>query len=111
MAAILFSRVASARGARALVGTNPKYCTSGERTDSFGRSFGYPSFRNAKDFFFARVFCYHCSEYSLEVVCPSNPESQPLAKFALNPYPIHHPDGLDLAVVTLRKMNHSLVKV
>jgi hypothetical protein len=57
---------------------------------------------------FLCVSCYHCSEYSLEVVCPSNPASQPLAKFALNPYPIHHPDGLDLAVIHLKQEEDSL---
>jgi hypothetical protein len=26
----------------------------------------------------------------------------PVAKFALNPYPIHHPNGLDVAVIHLK---------
>ena len=26
----------------------------------------------------------------------------PIAKFALNPYPIHHPNGLDVAVIHLK---------
>jgi hypothetical protein len=31
-----------------------------------------------------------------------------LAKFALNPYPIHHPGGLDLAVIHLKEEEPSL---
>ena len=27
----------------------------------------------------------------------------PLAKFALNPYPIHHPKGMDVAVIHLKQ--------
>lgn len=62
----------------------------------------------------ATFFCccidilHYCSEYSLEVFCPSNPEGEPLAKFALNPYPIHHPGGLDLAVIHLKEEESSL---
>lgn len=51
--------------------------------------------------------------YSLEVYgCKENGGSvqegkldgkfEPIAKFALNPYPIHHPNGLDVAVIHLK---------
>ena len=40
--------------------------------------------------------------YSLEVYDPEKPK-EALAKFALNPYPIHHPDGRDLAIIHLKQ--------
>lgn len=40
----------------------------------------------------------HCV-YSLEVY----DKHKPLAKFALNPYPIHHPEGRDLALIHLKQ--------
>jgi len=40
----------------------------------------------------------HCA-YSLDVI-NSNKES--LARFACNPYPLHHPQGLDLAIIHLK---------
>ena len=33
---------------------------------------------------------------------------RPLAKFALNPYPIHHPKGMDLAVIHLKDEDEAL---
>lgn len=33
---------------------------------------------------------------------------RPLAKFALNPYPIHHPTGMDLAVIHLKDEDEAL---
>jgi hypothetical protein len=33
---------------------------------------------------------------------------EPLAKFALNPYPIHHPKGMDLAVIHLKDEDAAL---
>lgn len=44
----------------------------------------------------------HCI-YSLEVIDTSKPAQEALAKFALNPYPIHHPDGRDLALIHLKQ--------
>lgn len=43
----------------------------------------------------------HCV-YSLEVFDPKKPQ-EALAKFALNPYPIHHPDGRDMALIHLKQ--------
>jgi len=48
----------------------------------------------------------HCA-YSLEVFDPQKP-LEPLAKFALNPYPIHDPTGRDLAVVHLKEEQTAL---
>ena len=42
------------------------------------------------------------STYSLEVYDPASPE-QALAKFALNPYAIHHPNDLDVALIHLKQ--------
>lgn len=42
----------------------------------------------------------HCS-YTLDVFSPSKP-NESLAKFALNPYPIHHPGNLDLSIIHLK---------
>jgi hypothetical protein len=44
----------------------------------------------------------HCS-YSLEVFDPEKPNSEALAKFALHPYAIHHPEALDLAIIHLKE--------
>lgn len=44
----------------------------------------------------------HCS-YSLEVFDPEKPDAEALAKFALSPYAIHHPDELDLAIIHLQQ--------
>jgi hypothetical protein len=40
--------------------------------------------------------------YSLEVYDPEKPKDA-LAKFALNPYPIHHPEGRDMALIHLKE--------
>jgi hypothetical protein len=40
--------------------------------------------------------------YSLEVYDPEKPQ-EALAKFALNPYPIHHPEGRDMALIHLKQ--------
>ena len=40
--------------------------------------------------------------YSLEVFDPQKPQ-EALAKFALNPYPIHHPEGRDIALIHLKQ--------
>lgn len=41
------------------------------------------------------------STYSLDVICPT--KSKPLAKFALNPYPIHDTmNGMDLSLIHLK---------
>lgn len=42
------------------------------------------------------------SVYSLEVYDPEKPK-EALAKFALNPYPIHHPEGRDMALIHLKQ--------
>lgn len=42
------------------------------------------------------------SAYSLEVYDPEKPQ-EALAKFALNPYPIHHPEGRDMALIHLKQ--------
>lgn len=47
------------------------------------------------------------SKYSLEVVDSENP-GEPLGKFALNPYPIHHPEGKDIAFIHLNREEASL---
>jgi hypothetical protein len=47
------------------------------------------------------------SKYSLEVLDPDNP-GEPLGKFALNPYPIHHPEGRDVAFIHLNREDASL---
>ena len=43
----------------------------------------------------------HCV-YTLEVFDPRKPQ-EALGKFALNPYPIHDPDGRDLALIHLKQ--------
>eukprot|EP00978_Attheya_sp_CCMP212_P045071 scaffold332750_cov51-Attheya_sp.AAC.1 len=43
----------------------------------------------------------HCA-YSLEIFDPDQPEIA-LAKFALSPFPIHHPNGMDLAIIHLKQ--------
>ncbi|KAG7365375.1 hypothetical protein IV203_038578 [Nitzschia inconspicua] len=43
----------------------------------------------------------HCI-YTLEVFDEENPEKGALGKFALNPYPIHHPEGRDVALIHLK---------
>jgi hypothetical protein len=46
---------------------------------------------------------YSCfSAYSLEIFDPDQPEIA-LAKFALSPFPIHHPNGMDLAIIHLKQ--------
>jgi hypothetical protein len=37
-----------------------------------------------------------------------NPEKGALGKFALNPYPIHHPEGRDLALIHLKQEDEAL---
>jgi len=49
----------------------------------------------------------HCS-YSLEVYDSLQPQKGALAKFALNPYPIHHPAGMDLAIIHLKNEEAAL---
>jgi hypothetical protein len=44
----------------------------------------------------------YISAYSLEVYDPEKPQ-EALAKFALNPYPIHHPEGRDMALIHLKQ--------
>lgn len=48
----------------------------------------------------------HCS-YSLDVICSTKPGVS-LAKFALNPYPIHHPENMDLSIIHLKNENAAL---
>ena len=48
----------------------------------------------------------HCV-YSLEVY----DSTKSLAKFALNPYPIHHPEGRDLALIHLKQEEEGIVVV
>jgi hypothetical protein len=47
----------------------------------------------------------HCV-YSLEVYDPE--KTEPLAKFALNPYVIHHPNDMDLAIIHLKQEESTL---
>jgi hypothetical protein len=47
------------------------------------------------------------STYSLEVFDPENP-GEALGKFALNPYPIHHPEGRDVAFIHLKQEEENL---
>ena len=50
-------------------------------------------------------------KYSLEVLNSSNDDGnniESLGKFNLSPYPIHHPEGLDLSVVHLQNEEDSL---
>lgn len=54
----------------------------------------------------SQVELKHCS-YSLEVFDPQKP-AEALAKFALNPYPIHHPSGMDLAIMHLKQEETAL---
>lgn len=48
----------------------------------------------------SQVDLEHCA-YSLDVICSSQPDKS-LAKFALNPYPIHHPESMDLSIIHLK---------
>jgi hypothetical protein len=48
------------------------------------------------------------SVYSLEVFDPESPEKGALGKFALNPYPIHHPEGRDVALIHLKQEDSAL---
>lgn len=50
----------------------------------------------------------YCSKYSLEVFDEENPEKGALGKFALNPYPIHHPEGRDVALIHLKDEDANL---
>jgi hypothetical protein len=52
-----------------------------------------------------RIRQEHCT-YSVEVYEPETGQS--LAKFALNPYPIHHPQKLDVAVIHLKQEEENL---
>lgn len=47
------------------------------------------------------------SKYSLDILDPDNP-GESLGKFALNPYPIHHPEGRDVALIHLKQEEASL---
>mmetsp|Transcript_9445 Transcript_9445/g.20447 ORF Transcript_9445/g.20447 Transcript_9445/m.20447 type:complete len:484 (+) Transcript_9445:111-1562(+) len=51
----------------------------------------------------------HCA-YSLEVFDndPETMETVSLGKFALNPYPIHHPEGKDIALIHLKQEEQTL---
>jgi len=51
----------------------------------------------------------HCA-YSLEVFDndPETMETVSLGKFALNPYPIHHPEGKDIALIHLKQEEETL---
>jgi hypothetical protein len=53
-----------------------------------------------------QVKAEHCV-YSLEVY----DKHKPLAKFALNPYPIHHPEGRDLALIHLKQEEEALAQL
>lgn len=48
----------------------------------------------------------HCA-YSIEVYDTESPEES-LGKFALNPYPIHHPEGRDIAFIHLQQEEENL---
>lgn len=49
----------------------------------------------------------HCS-YTLEIYDPDKPNAEALAKFALNPYAIHHPNEMDLAIIHLQQEETTL---
>jgi hypothetical protein len=51
-----------------------------------------------------------CSAYSLEVFDndPETMKTVSLGKFALNPYPIHHPEGKDIALIHLKQEGEAL---
>mmetsp|Transcript_10674 Transcript_10674/g.25694 ORF Transcript_10674/g.25694 Transcript_10674/m.25694 type:complete len:489 (-) Transcript_10674:123-1589(-) len=51
----------------------------------------------------------HCA-YSLEVFDndPETMKTVSLGKFALNPYPIHHPEGKDIALIHLKQEDQTL---
>ena len=67
-----------------------------------------------KEFEIRRLMHYitssHCSAYSLEVFDndPETMETVSLGKFALNPYPIHHPEGKDIALIHLKQEEETL---
>lgn len=44
----------------------------------------------------------------MEVFDPEFPEKGSLGKFALNPYPIHHPEGRDVALIHLKQEDTTL---
>jgi hypothetical protein len=44
----------------------------------------------------------------LEVFDEEHPEKGSLGKFALNPYPIHHPEGRDVALIHLKQEEETL---
>jgi hypothetical protein len=48
------------------------------------------------------------SIYSLELYDKENPDKGALGRFALNPYPIHHPEGRDVALIHLKDETESL---
>lgn len=52
-------------------------------------------------------FCVD-SKYSLEIFDEEHPEKGPLGKFALMPYPIHHPEGRDVALIHLKDEDQTL---
>ena len=55
----------------------------------------------------ADLLIRYCSTYSLDVYDPANPDES-LGRFALNPYPIHHPEGRDLAFIHLKQEEENL---
>jgi hypothetical protein len=59
-------------------------------------------------FIFYRICC--SSIYSLEVFDNDKETMEPisLGKFELNPYPIHHPEGKDIALIHLKDEEESL---
>jgi len=48
------------------------------------------------------------SVYSLEVFDNEQDQPRSLGKFGVNPYPIHHPEGRDVAFIHLKKEDESL---
>ena len=50
---------------------------------------------------------YPQSKYSLDIIDPENP-GKSLGTFGLNPYPIHHPEGRDVALIHLNREEASL---
>lgn len=51
---------------------------------------------------------YSVSVYDMDEHEPKNDGNQPLATFGLNPYPIHHPNNMDLAIVHLKSEEATL---
>ena len=67
-------------------------------------AFSFSIFESLISFF--GIF-FAASAYSLEVFDPENPD-EALGKFALHPYPIHHPEGRDIALIHLKQEDESL---